>query len=858
MNQDRNVRCRALDAQRSWLAAAALIGSGPTALAIAHDTPTHCRLTQEALRESVRFREVVVELEFDQRSYRPDYLAAAVMASPRIRTLTRDAYGLVMAGSVLEDGQSLFITSLCTLNACPSALGDFSWFRPRNHFQDVTGAPLSGGPHNARDWAFDGAGNEYSWRAAVAHFESSIVGAQELERLEAEEHMLVALGCNVHLLQDQTSPAHTRNDPHPGHELFGVPGTVLGASLIEERETNFISMTRNAFATVGVGAETRLTHASYFDARVLETATHFFSDDTIDASYPFPAAWTLSTSDRCPPNALYTPEEYYRSTDAFHGATNRLARRRLLPGLNAPSVIPARKTLIGSACDTFHGIDSVVVDNLSLLAPAAVSASAGLIDHFFRGRLSLAQDASGALIVTNDSYRPAGLFPDVTLSADTAALVPYELVIVQEMPDGSRQEIRREPLPTLALGDSVSIDGLASDLIASGTDRIYACARGAAIGFDPGCAAGAITWVRCSDLCSDEAQESTAVEDLNSDGGTDMVLHFPFDAAAPAALAGSIRAYSAADCGQLWSRFGTTANQLYGARVVSVGRWNNDESDDLVVQDRFDSNLQLYSMHVLSGATGGLLGSFLWPSALSGELEALDDVNADGVGDIGVANAPYRVVSGKSGSVLRTCSSVVAGAVTSRAEDWNHDGVREVLVERSDGTFFLLNPKNCASLYQSSVVSGDYTDFRGFASIEDFDGDGFADFVGISKLQTGQSPLDARDVGIFSGRFGALVGVLAQAAHELKSAGNFDGSVGGEFCARRLIADTQGQFVAWEQTIWSAVGPTPLRQFQESEFVMSTARVLGDRNGDGATDLYYNVSASAAQQNCVRFVMGSN
>ncbi len=827
----------------------------------AHDTKTHCRLTSDALKRSQRFPEVVVELEFDEHRHRADYVRAAITASPAIGALRRDAYGLVMAGSVLEDGQMVVNGSVCSPLPCADLPAEFSRARVLNHFQDLSGGALGYllglalFNNNARDWAFDDPDNQFNWRAAVDWFRESILLEDPAARVESEERMLVALGCNLHLLQDLTSPAHARDDPHPGHHLYGIPGLVQGGSLMESREGAYVNMRRNVFPTANVVPVVKLRHANYFDSVVLDTATHFFSDDTIDRGIPLPANWDLSTSGTCEPILGVATEHYLRSSDAFHGIRNRLARRRALPWINGPSVVPARNTLSGSACDPSGGMDSVILDNLSHLVPSAVAYSAGLVDHFFRGKLTLAQSPNGELIVTNSSYQPAGLFPDLTFAADPQSSTPFELVVAQQWSDGRREVIARKTLTALPLDGSTSIPAIDAALQAGGSDRLWVCLTGALIGFDPGGAAGSLTWVRCSSVCSPDAQQATPAGDANADGGADIAIYHPFDPGAPFPQAGALRMHSGSACGELWSRFGSAEGQFFGARAVAIGRWNNDAHDDLLVQERLDSVAMQYRMAVLSGATGATLATFTWPTTLNGELQPLGKVDNDTVGDVGVAGSPYRVVSGRTGAVLRSCTAVQQGFTASVGVDWNHDGVPEVLVERPDGSFFLLDPRNCAVLYQSTAASAAYSGFRNFIGLEDFDDDGFPDFAGIEVFTSG-SPNDPRDVALFSGRFGTPVAVLGEAAVQLRPSGNFDGQPGGEFCTRTVLTDAQGGFAGWDVRIWSARDALPVASLFVSEFVSSAPRVLGDRNGDGATDLYYGTSDSSTQSNCTHFVMG--
>jgi hypothetical protein len=821
---------------------------------LAHEQNVHCRLTREAVTQSARFCEVVKELEFDQHAYSPWYQAGAMIATPSIGVLSRDAASLVMAGSVLEDGLNFNTANSigCSVGCPPSVRNFNSSTRVIHHFQDPTGKAILPISYTAQQWGWKGSSNEFTWLDALEEYENSILDPDPATRLESEERMLVALGCNLHLLQDQTSPSHTRHDQHVGFHKISI-GLMTGGSLLEERGPQYISMAWSAIP-LGTGSPVvQPTHADYFSDQVNWTSSNFFSDDTIDQDYTVPSAWTLSVPNTCPPVLLFFQEQYFRSTDAqFHGIHTRLARRRAAPLWNAPAVVPTRDTLVGSSCDTRRS-DAVIFDNLSLLAPRAVSSSAGLIDHFFRGRLALEQDPAGNLVITNDSYMAGA--PDVTFTQDPAATGSMEIAVMVEMPDGSRVAVKNEAIPPLAHKQKHTIFGLGAALPSGATPRVWACLRNAQIGSDPGVAAGRLDWVTCSSICLSDGFEVTPVPEATAEGNDGFTLFVPFDSTVSTPGAGSLALYSPiAGCGERWRRTGWNQLQLYGARVAGVGDITGDDVGELLVQNGYDSSTMIFQMSVVNGATG--LDLFSYDLSIMGDLLTLGDIDKDGVLDLGVdATATfngYFVLSGGKGTFIGTLGSVQYGDRVSRAPDWDGDGVYELLVEKPGGTLLVLDPANGAVHYGVA-----YAGFNDFAVLEDVNGDGVHDIAG--KLPD-PDPSKPATVAVFSGKqMGQYLLYLADEAHQIAPAGDFNGSPGGELVTRKLVDDGSGNGTKeWQIRVWDVAAASVLTVLTESDLFASIPTDFGDMNGDGRSDLAYSRVQSGVPGSCVHLIFGSS
>jgi len=394
-----------------------LLPSVPRSGAIAHEQTTHGAITMAALRESARFQDALAESRLAEMPLSHDWVRLAMLAGKDIHIPGRSAGDHLIAGSVLEDGVPTPLTG---------ELAQFRSARCLRHFmnRDMEGlfgdGDLGTELHfaSAQQWGEWGGDalmeNTFTWEHALDQYAQSVLAETFEDRRIAFERCLVAIGCNLHLLQDQFSPAHTRDDPHPGHAL-GFPFTAegllaefaMGSSLLESEGPFFVNMSENQFDHAIVPLIWAPTHAEYFHKAVNWTANRFFSDDTIFEllERPNSSDVELSDDDTC----WYLPSleaDKYALSRSPDIAGTKLAYRW---SLVMPSILSRDWSLLGSECDESEGLPqgreslTVVKSNLRHLIPEATGYSAGLLDHFFRGRLDVDQDENGDLIVTNRS-----------------------------------------------------------------------------------------------------------------------------------------------------------------------------------------------------------------------------------------------------------------------------------------------------------------------------------------------------------------------------------------------------------------------------------------------------------------------
>ena len=103
-----------------------------------------------------------------------------------------------------------------------------------------------------------------------------------------KERALRGLGQVLHLLEDMTVPAHTRNDPHPPKETFGEE---LGDNDPYETWSHLFTRENTVLANTLTGQQPARFSSlrEYFDSLAGHTNAHFYSDDSIGA-YERPAS----------------------------------------------------------------------------------------------------------------------------------------------------------------------------------------------------------------------------------------------------------------------------------------------------------------------------------------------------------------------------------------------------------------------------------------------------------------------------------------------------------------------------------------------------------------------------------------
>lgn len=261
-------------------------------------------------------------------------------------------------------------------------------------------------------------GGSWSWPDARARFWSALTGAglpdsSKSHRDGALADTFLTLGHLVHLVQDVTVPAHTRNDQHlvlegleawaeqarldrpPGEQaLFRgyltqaqvmPPPTIFTPGLPEAPVPIARLIDGDQLAgpdTAGVLTDPRLGIAEY-------TSGNFLSDDTIFVpgfSLPRPQSLDLSSPILEPVGARFR-RHFSKVADGeqiLHFVAESALHRSVAAALGHP------------VTGAFTLTRRVYRDYAAALLPRAVGYSAALLDYFFRGRLAASGDSLSA------------------------------------------------------------------------------------------------------------------------------------------------------------------------------------------------------------------------------------------------------------------------------------------------------------------------------------------------------------------------------------------------------------------------------------------------------------------------------
>ncbi|MBI1827301.1 MAG: hypothetical protein HY287_03870 [Planctomycetes bacterium] len=498
-------------------------------VASAHEVAAHAIVSDRALQLAARMQDFLSDIKQDDvklhdlkalklseaGDYSLPHFVGHEMGEPYYSQLTAaglldlntDYRGLVLAGAITEDKDE----------------------RPLNHFylpiDDSHGMPLrptlSAPPRrmigplfntDAVNWAFDDLGNTYGWNTALSDLYDGLTNRCPEDRLRSLARAFYDLGHIIHLLQDMTQPGHVRNNAHGWIGLHGYNPFVgiRDTSPFEVYFQEHSDLVRGILATYGPGLVVSnvpwlSTPKEFFYKNAIYTAVNFFSEDTIrdcrcccadNACHPAVCRscclGLTCCDDECdvssnfcwsadypptfsPPLALArsqsTSSWYVKNVNVSDSSAGNVARiERALRGSS-----PYELALDSARPDGDH---AVLMSNGTALFPRAVLASAGLLDYFFRARLSVTIDTHGVppplpggylavtYHITNVSApAPQGadatMYKDaVTLHLNTSCENCALLRLFAERADGTRfgpLVITVQSNDTLAPGEEVSL-----------------------------------------------------------------------------------------------------------------------------------------------------------------------------------------------------------------------------------------------------------------------------------------------------------------------------------------------------------------------------------------------------------------
>jgi hypothetical protein len=343
----------------------------------------------------------------------------------------------LVEGSIREDD---YKTDLSIVDCAPPENPPSDIDRIRNHFYDpdtnlgMRFGPFTGVP--APDWATGEQGrgpgseqNQFSLLDARLYQLRSLIEATREDRHRYAALMFRSLGHAIHILQDMAQPQHTRNDLHPACE------NALSGHVIPEHSWYEDYIERRALGRQFLGRPTRPLSIAGYPAPVLTTARSYFTHANRRSGLAdfsshnfFSARTNLGNlcggreQPACRPDAYRTVDVPHSVTTLFgvrleapvrlllHTAEDPITRAPI-PDVAVSSWSVWNQHLESRGLLPTYSMNALNYDSISdVLLPRAAGYSAGLLDHFFAGRLDASVQPAGGddpgvlkLVARNDS-----------------------------------------------------------------------------------------------------------------------------------------------------------------------------------------------------------------------------------------------------------------------------------------------------------------------------------------------------------------------------------------------------------------------------------------------------------------------
>ncbi len=277
---------------------------------------------------------------------------------------------------------------------------------------------------SAVDWAQMTAGTQgvtgnYSWNDVRVYYFWALASDSRNMREHYFAETFRGLGQVMHLVEDMSSPAHTRYDQHlfiEGYESWARRNVTLSEDstrllisgepslhIFFQPSASYPVNVRNLFDTnqyTDVNPDPAFTLNSNIGLSEYTNA-NFFSDDTIDSQiFPSPRIDSAKkvSIDYASPNGTYKREYFYQACNE-----ESCGKTKACSQLNTGSYLLSavdyydywrRDILIGSGIDlpVIPALDeNVYGDYAQFLIPRAIGYSSQLLGYFFRGQIEVAE-----------------------------------------------------------------------------------------------------------------------------------------------------------------------------------------------------------------------------------------------------------------------------------------------------------------------------------------------------------------------------------------------------------------------------------------------------------------------------------
>lgn len=336
-------------------------------------------------------------------------MGAAAVDRSNLDSILKTQYRIDLGAAIVVNGQSIQ-----TWIATGATREDFPAIRSLNHFHNPLKPWANAGGLIGQSSIYwqqnpdQGLGGTWSWSVARQRLFEFLTSPVPAAREQALADTARALGHVMHMVQDATSPAHTREDPHlirDGYEarieelrssrdaalrsrfaaFLAAPSTLPASSIF--------TLTDDPQAPVPVArlidgdrfAGTVQSYATGAEAGLAEyTSGGYVSDDTIFRGFALPRRESLGPAVFDPPVGTPGARRYFPKTTDGDAIGHFVAEGALYE----------RLLFRGQQLGGFILDDNVYEDYAAHLIPRAVAYSAGLLNYFFRSDFDFTVDVS--------------------------------------------------------------------------------------------------------------------------------------------------------------------------------------------------------------------------------------------------------------------------------------------------------------------------------------------------------------------------------------------------------------------------------------------------------------------------------
>jgi hypothetical protein len=310
------------------------------------------------------------------------------------------------------------------------------------------------------DWIIDGmgqSGEEFSYRRASDHFYYALTAATPIEREHRWGQVFQNLGHVIHHIQDMAQPQHVRNDPHLDISDLSIPMQLLASPFKDpswyEHYTDRHRAKWLPLLDHPVSPVTLPNVRSYWSRSDGKGMADFTNGNFVSkgSNFSMQSGQPAANSEYSSPAPVAGGEVRTLTELGLEGAEALCARLKDNPRFIAPPGVHCQVEFVASnVIDRYTGQSSlnrrassisifdqylkavsgtvilrgsdgteIVIDRLftlnefnfdaahEYLIPRAVAYSAGLINHFFRGRIELARVTGGSgWLITNIGNLP--------------------------------------------------------------------------------------------------------------------------------------------------------------------------------------------------------------------------------------------------------------------------------------------------------------------------------------------------------------------------------------------------------------------------------------------------------------------